>query len=132
MSTAVIAQKAPYAVDVTKGERYFGNYILDTTLARVGHENGHYGRFSSTKGNGVNALGLPLKLSRHRWCQVCNCRYFWCACGRSDSQPFCDGSHKDTGIAPLPWTADQDKTLFFCGCKRSGGTPLCDGAHAKL
>lgn len=59
-------------------------------------------------------------------------KYFWCACGRSQTQPFCDGSHKDTGIVPMPWSATEDKTLYFCGCKRSDGVPFCDGTHAKL
>lgn len=58
--------------------------------------------------------------------------YFWCACGKSSKQPFCDGSHKDTGIAPVKYTADVSKRLFFCGCKQSGKQPLCDGAHSKL
>lgn len=59
-------------------------------------------------------------------------RYFWCACGRSQTQPFCDGSHKDTGMAPIAWSAEEDKTLYFCGCKHTTGAPFCDGAHAKL
>lgn len=59
-------------------------------------------------------------------------RYFWCACGRSQTQPFCDGSHKDTGMAPIAWSAEEDKTLYFCGCKHTAGAPFCDGAHAKL
>lgn len=58
--------------------------------------------------------------------------YFWCACGRSKSQPFCDGSHKDTGITPQKYTATRDGKLFFCGCKATGKSPLCDGTHAKL
>ncbi|MEL6240228.1 MAG: CDGSH iron-sulfur domain-containing protein [Pseudomonadota bacterium] len=58
--------------------------------------------------------------------------YFWCACGRSASQPFCDGSHKDTGIAPTKYTAEASKKLFFCGCKATDKAPLCDGAHNGL
>ena len=59
-------------------------------------------------------------------------KYFWCACGRSANQPFCDGSHKDTGLVPVPWSAAEDKTLYFCGCKRTSGVPLCDGSHNQL
>jgi CDGSH-type Zn-finger protein len=79
MSDPNIAQKAPYPIDVTAGEKYF-----------------------------------------------------WCACGKSANQPFCDGSHKDTDFTPLPYTAERDRTLFFCGCKHSGGAPLCDGTHNSL
>jgi CDGSH-type Zn-finger protein len=58
--------------------------------------------------------------------------YFWCACGKSAKQPFCDGSHKDTGIAPVKITAEATKKMFFCGCKASAKAPLCDGSHSKL
>lgn len=58
--------------------------------------------------------------------------YFWCACGRSKKQPFCDGSHKDTGLTPQKHTAEKDGKLFFCGCKATGKSPLCDGSHARL
>jgi CDGSH-type Zn-finger protein len=58
--------------------------------------------------------------------------YFWCACGRSQNQPFCDGSHKGTSITPLKHTAEEDGKLFFCGCKATGNVPLCDGSHNKL
>lgn len=58
--------------------------------------------------------------------------YFWCACGQSKNQPFCDGSHKGTSFTPLKWTATESKTAWFCGCKQTSGTPLCDGTHSKL
>ncbi|MCY4300338.1 MAG: CDGSH iron-sulfur domain-containing protein [Aestuariivita sp.] len=58
--------------------------------------------------------------------------YFWCACGRSENQPFCDGKHKDTGISPVKYTADSDKKVYFCGCKSTANSPLCDGTHNKL
>lgn len=79
MSESVIAQKGPYAVEVTEGRKYF-----------------------------------------------------WCACGRSRNQPFCDGSHEGTGLTPLAYTADRARTLYFCGCKRTGKAPLCDGTHNDL
>ena len=58
--------------------------------------------------------------------------YFWCACGRSATQPFCDGSHKGTGLAPMKWTAESAGPAFFCGCKATAGAPLCDGSHGRL
>lgn len=58
--------------------------------------------------------------------------YFWCACGKSSRQPFCDGSHKDTSFSPLKWTADATKAVFFCGCKQTAQAPMCDGSHKGL
>ena len=58
--------------------------------------------------------------------------YFWCACGKSRKQPFCDGAHKGSGIAPVKFTAEADKKLFFCGCKASAKAPFCDGTHKDL
>lgn len=55
--------------------------------------------------------------------------YFWCACGLSKSQPFCDGSHKGTAFSPVKYTAAESKKVFFCGCKTTAGQPLCDGSH---
>ena len=78
MSSPTIAQKAPYAVDVQAGRKYF-----------------------------------------------------WCACGRSASQPFCDGSHTGTGLTPVKYDAEASKTLYFCGCKATGGAPFCDGSHNR-
>lgn len=59
-------------------------------------------------------------------------KYFWCSCGRSANQPFCDGSHKDTGLTPIKYECDESKTVFFCGCKHSGNKPFCDGSHNKM
>ena len=59
-------------------------------------------------------------------------KYFWCACGKSNRQPFCDGSHEGTGMTPMTWTAPASKKMFFCGCKHTKGAPLCDGAHNGL
>jgi CDGSH-type Zn-finger protein len=58
--------------------------------------------------------------------------YFWCACGRSASQPFCDGSHKGTGFTPLKYEAAKSETVYFCGCKHTATPCMCDGSHSKL
>jgi CDGSH-type Zn-finger protein len=58
--------------------------------------------------------------------------YWWCACGKSANQPFCDGSHKASGFKPLKHTPKEAGTAYFCGCKRSAKPPLCDGSHRKL
>lgn len=55
--------------------------------------------------------------------------YFWCACGRSAKQPFCDGAHAGTGINPVKYQAPAAKTAYFCGCKATRNPPLCDGSH---
>ena len=52
-----------------------------------------------------------------------------CRCNLSKNRPFCDGSHKNTGFAPVKYTADEDKTVGFCGCKHSKKGPICDGSH---
>jgi CDGSH iron-sulfur domain-containing protein 3 len=78
-SEAIIAQKAPYAVDVESGKTYY-----------------------------------------------------WCSCGRSQKQPFCDGSHKETSMQPLAFTAEKTEKVYLCGCKQSANTPFCDGKHKEL
>ena len=57
--------------------------------------------------------------------------YWWCACGRSKHQPFCDGSHKVTTFEPIEYRAEKNGKAFLT-CKRSGKKPLCDGSHKKL
>ncbi|MEM7473159.1 MAG: glutamate synthase-related protein [Pseudomonadota bacterium] len=58
--------------------------------------------------------------------------YYWCACGRSKNQPFCDGSHAGTGLSPVKFTAEKDGKAALCQCKGTGNRPLCDGTHARL
>lgn len=59
-------------------------------------------------------------------------RYWWCSCGRSKDQPFCDGSHQGTAFTPVEYRAEKSGVVYFCGCKHSGSGVLCDGSHADL
>jgi len=79
MATPNVPQKAPYAVDVTEGKKYW-----------------------------------------------------WCACGKSAKQPFCDGSHQGSEFTPVTYEATASKTVYFCGCKATRNPPLCDGTHKTL
>ena len=58
--------------------------------------------------------------------------YWWCTCGRSTAQPFCDGSHAGGDARPLAFVAAETTTVWFCGCKRTAKPPLCDGSHKAL
>jgi CDGSH-type Zn-finger protein len=58
--------------------------------------------------------------------------YWWCACGHSQTQPFCDGSHKATSITPVKFEIAQSSKVALCGCKHSQNKPFCDGSHNKL
>ena len=58
--------------------------------------------------------------------------YYWCSCGKSKNQPFCDGSHKGSEFTPVAYKAEKTATVYLCGCKRSNNPPLCDGSHNKL
>jgi CDGSH-type Zn-finger protein len=58
--------------------------------------------------------------------------YWWCACGQSKRQPFCDGSHKGSGIEPVKLSVTEAQRVWLCGCKRSAGKPFCDGSHSRL
>ncbi len=58
--------------------------------------------------------------------------YWWCKCDRSARQPFCDSSHKGTGLTPIKVEIDEAKKVAFCGCKQSGNKPFCDGTHKNV
>ena len=75
------------------------------------------------KAAGTQSIGVDVEAGKS---------YFWCSCGLSSKQPFCDGSHKDTGFMPMKWTAPETKKVFFCACKQTKNAPLCDGSHKAL
>ncbi|RIJ48431.1 CDGSH iron-sulfur domain-containing protein [Maribellus luteus] len=58
--------------------------------------------------------------------------YYWCACGKSQNQPFCDGSHRVTEFKPLAFTIEEKKDVWLCQCKHSSNKPYCDGTHRTL
>lgn len=58
--------------------------------------------------------------------------YFWCSCGQSQNQPFCDGSHKGTDFQPQKFTLEEKQKIALCLCKHSANPPFCDGTHAQL
>ena len=72
---------------------------------------------------GREPIGIDVKAGRDYW---------WCACGRSNNQPFCDGSHKGSAFAPVQWRAAESKQVWFCACKQTATQPLCSGAHNTL
>jgi CDGSH-type Zn-finger protein len=57
--------------------------------------------------------------------------YYWCSCGKSSKQPFCDASHKGTEFSPVVYKAEETKKIFFCTCKQTNNQPFCDGSHSK-
>jgi CDGSH iron-sulfur domain-containing protein 3 len=79
----------------------------------------------SSKGHIVQKAPIPVDVEAGK-------SYWWCACGLSKKQPFCDGSHKGGPFVPQEYKAGETKKLFFCACKQTANMPLCDGAHNKL
>ena len=71
---------------------------------------------------GTNPIGIVVEEGKS---------YFWCTCGKSSKQPFCDGSHKGTEFTPLAYKAEESKKVFFCTCKQTDDQPLCDGSHNR-
>lgn len=59
-------------------------------------------------------------------------KYFWCSCGKSATQPFCDGTHKGSGLTPVAFIVDKSDFFYLCQCKRSQRSPFCDGSHSNL
>ncbi|MEL0099227.1 MAG: CDGSH iron-sulfur domain-containing protein [Opitutae bacterium] len=58
--------------------------------------------------------------------------YWWCSCGKSSKQPFCDGSHKGSSFTPQKVEIKESSKVAFCSCKHSQNGPFCDGSHSSL
>lgn len=82
---------------------------------------------TETQGKGRIAQKAPIAVD-----VVAGRSYWWCACGLSKQQPFCDGSHKVTALRPVEYRADANRKVFFCACKQTNNHPQCDGSHARL
>lgn len=74
----------------------------------------------------VCAQNFPIKLDLEPG------QYWWCSCGRSRKQPFCDGTHKGSEFSPLQFKLEEKKTVWLCACKQTKNAPFCDGAHKQL
>ncbi len=59
-------------------------------------------------------------------------KYYWCSCGQSSKQPFCDGAHKGSSFTPMVVEITEAKKVALCGCKMSKTNPFCDGTHKSL
>jgi CDGSH iron-sulfur domain-containing protein 3 len=77
-----------------------------------------------TKGQSAGNAPIAVEVEKDK-------SYYWCSCGQSKKQPFCDGSHKGTEFTPLAYTASETKKMFFCACKQTNNQPFCDGSHSN-
>ena len=78
-------------------------------------------------------MDLPKIARRSSFKENCQAKkYTWCACGLSENQPYCDGSHKGTGFSPITVEIEEEKKVSWCGCKYSKNKPFCDGTHREL
>jgi len=77
--------------------------------------------------NPVIANNSPVKVALEQ-----GKKYYYCMCGRSSNQPFCDGSHKGSEFSPMAFECDTSKDYYLCRCKRSNNKPYCDGSHKQF
>jgi CDGSH-type Zn-finger protein len=87
-------------------------------------EIGHYSLLMAEKPIPCGLKSIALELEEGT--------YWWCSCGRSSSQPWCDGSHKGTGLQPVKLVVEEKKVFYICQCKHTQNGALCDGSHKSL
>ncbi len=75
---------------------------------------------------------IPARKSPYPFDADAGREYWWCACGRSKTQPLCDGSHRGTGVTPVPFSVGSTQEVWLCGCKGTASKPFCDGTHHRL
>ncbi|HZL42260.1 MAG TPA: CDGSH iron-sulfur domain-containing protein [Verrucomicrobiae bacterium] len=92
-----------------------------------------HGRLSVSMGHSTLPMSEPFIFQKFPIVQkVEPGMYYWCSCGLSKSQPFCDGSHKGTGLKSKQVEITEVKTVAWCACKHSSTMPFCDGTHSRL
>jgi CDGSH-type Zn-finger protein len=101
---------APTVTGLRKRQQFFGSTQVDTM---------------SETPQIAGRQPIPVKVEEGK-------SYWWCACGLSKTQPFCDGSHKATTFVPVEFKPTASAEVWFCACKRSSRKPMCDGSHQKL
>ncbi|CAG9318234.1 unnamed protein product [Blepharisma stoltei] len=102
---------------------------VDLKADREGEEYKGYDGKAQAKGSSQKVIAQKAPYAKELEAKK---TYYYCDCGRSKNQPFCDGSHTGTPFTPLAFTVQESKTYYICGCKQTSHAPYCDGTHKKI